>query len=85
MKFQNFLDRLMSGDVRAFVALALLALLLFVLHHYAKRKLRPYLGYIKLMAVLLAVLMVYTWTVHPERINGLFDGIVGWIAGLVSA
>lgn len=79
MSFQNFLDRLMVGDVRTFVVLGLLTLLAFVIHRYLKRILGPYQGYVKFMAVLLIALAVYIWVVNPERMGEIFNGIADWI------
>jgi hypothetical protein len=79
MNFQNFLDRLMAGDVRTFVVLGLLTLLVFVIYRYLKRILGPYQGYFKFMVVLLIALAVYTWVVDPERMGDIFNGIADWI------
>lgn len=83
MEFQNFLDRLMGGDVRSFVVLALLALLIFVIYRYLQKVLYPYQGYIKFVAILLVGLAVYTWIAHPERMAELFNGVVNWITDRV--
>ena len=83
MGFQNFLDRLMAGDVRSFVVLALLALLIFVIYRYLQNVLYPYQGYIKFVAILLVGLALYTWITHPERMAELFNGVVNWITDRV--
>lgn len=79
MAFQNFLDRLMAGDVRSFVVLALLALLIFFIHRYLKKALYPYQGYIKFIMILLVGLAAYIWIAHPERMGEIFNGVVDWI------
>lgn len=79
MAFENFLERLAAGDVRSFIVLALLALVVFVVYRYLNKALRPYQGYIRFMGFLLVGLLLYIWIIHPERIGGIFNGIVDWI------
>ena len=79
MEFQNFLDRLIAGDVRSFVVLGLLALLIFVIYRYLQKVLYPYQGYIKFVAILLVGLALYTWIAYPDRMADIFNGIVNWI------
>lgn len=69
----------MAGDVRSFVVLALLALLVFVIYRYLHKVLTPYQGYIRFMAVLLVGLAVYTWVAYPDRMAEVFNGVVDWI------
>lgn len=83
MEFQNFLDRLMAGDVRSFIVLALLALLIFIVITYLRRVLHPYRGYIKFVAVLLVCLGLYIWINHPERMGAIFNNLVDWIAARI--
>ncbi len=79
MAFQNFLDRLIAGDVRSFVVLCLLALFIFVIYRYVQNVIHPYRGYIKFIAVLLVGLAIYTWIVYPDRIADIFNAVVDWI------
>ena len=65
MAFENFLERLMVGDIRAFVVLALLALFVFIIYRNVQKMTRPYRGYFKFIGFLLVGLAIYIWIVNP--------------------
>lgn len=79
MEFQNFLERLIAGDVRSFIVLGLLALFVFIIYSFFKKTLHPYQGFIKFLAILLIGLAVYTWITNPDRTAEIFNNIVNWI------
>jgi uncharacterized membrane protein YjjP (DUF1212 family) len=75
----NFTERLMSGDLQAFVLLFLILLIVFIVYKKLSQVLYPYQGFMKIIGVFVVCLGLYTWSVYPERMGQLLNGVAGWI------
>lgn len=79
MKFQNFLDRLIAGDIYTFVVFGIVALIVFIICSVLYRVLHPYKNFVKFVAILLLALGVYAWFINPERMEDLFKRLAAWV------
>ena len=78
MDFTNILEKLMLGDVRTFVTIAMIALCFFVVFRYLERVTYSYRGFIKLLAVMVIGFGVYVWVVNPDLFTQKMNGLIDW-------
>ena len=75
----SILEKLMAGDVRTFVTIALIALCAFIVFRYLQRITYPYRDFMKLLAVMVIGFGVYVWVVNPDLFAQKMNGFIDWV------
>lgn len=74
----NVLEKLMEGDTRTFVAVTIIALVVFLFVRMVKQIIEPYKGFVKLLAVLSICFGFYVFMVNPDLFVQKMNGFIDW-------
>ena len=72
------LEKLMAGDTRTFVAVAIISLVVFLFVRMVKQIIEPYKGFVKLMFGLSICFVIYVWAVNPDLFADKMNGFIDW-------